>query len=45
MPDRPRPTLVRLDPDGAYVSYDMLGVITGLNLDVQVTVWRRLFDT
>ena len=29
--------LVRLDPDGAYVSSAMLEVVTGLNLDVQVT--------
>ena len=37
MRDRPRPKLVRLDPDGAYVSNAMLELITGLNLDVQVT--------
>ena len=35
--DRPRPKNVRLDPDGAYVWNAMLDVITGLNLDVQVT--------
>ena len=37
MRDRPRPKLVRRDPDGAYVSNAMLELITGLNLDVQVT--------
>ena len=35
--DRPRPKLVRLDPVGAHVSNAVLEVITGLNLDVQVT--------
>ena len=37
MRDRPRPKLVRRDPDGTYVSNAMLELITGLNLDVQVT--------
>ena len=36
MRDRPRPKLVRLDPDGAYVSNATLEEITGRNLDVQV---------
>ena len=37
MRDRPRPKLVRREPDGAYVSNAMLEPITGLNLDVQVS--------
>ena len=37
MLDRPRPKVVRLDPDGAYVSNAMLEVITVLDLHVQAT--------
>ena len=42
MRDRPIPKLVRLDPGGAYVSNAMFEVITGLNLDVQVTPQEAL---
>ena len=43
MRDRPIPKLVRLDPGGAYVSNAMFEVITGLNLDVQVTPLEALW--
>ena len=34
---KPRPKVIRLDPDGAYVSNVMLEAISGLQIDVQVT--------
>ena len=37
MAHRSRPKLLRLDPDGAYVSNNMLETISGLHLDVAVT--------
>ena len=43
MRDGPRPKLVRLDPDGAYVSNAMLEVITVLNLGVQVPPLEALW--